>query len=71
LPIVFCLLFSLHIFRYRLATLYYLQGKFKESIAMCELVLDVKPWHFGCLSGITLCYAELGDRVNVSFIELD
>lgn len=59
------------IFRCRLATLYYLQGKFKESIAMCELVLDVKPWHFGCLSGITLCYAELGDRVNVSCIELD
>ena len=48
----------------RLATIYYLQGKFKESIAMCELVLDIKPWHFGCLSGIVMCYAELGDRVN-------
>ena len=48
----------------RLATLYFLQGKFKESIAMCELVLEVKPWHFGSLSGIVLCYGELGDRVN-------
>jgi len=48
----------------RLATLYYLQGKYKESVAMCELVLDIKPWHFGCLSGIVLCYAQLGDRVN-------
>lgn len=43
----------------RLATLYYLQGKHSESRALCELVLQVKPWHFGALSGLVQVLAQL------------
>ncbi len=43
----------------RLATLYYMLGRYDESKALCELVLDIKPWHFGALSGIVLvCTAK-------------
>ena len=43
----------------RLATLYYMLGRYEESKALCELVLDIKPWHFGALSGIVLvCIAS-------------
>jgi hypothetical protein len=45
----------------RLATLYYMQGKLKESEALCKAVLTVKPWHFGALSGIVMVYAGLHD----------
>jgi len=48
----------------RLATLFYQQGRLKESKALCEAVLSVKPWHFGALSGITLVCAAMGDSVN-------
>jgi hypothetical protein len=41
----------------RLATLYYLQGRYEESERMCLMVLQVKPWHFGALSGIVMVYA--------------
>lgn len=43
----------------RLATLYYLQGKFVESKRMCEHVLEHKPWHIGALSGIVLVCANM------------
>ena len=43
----------------RLATLRYLQGRFDESVALCERVLALKPWHFGALSGIIMCHTEL------------
>ena len=46
----------------RLATLRYLQRRFAESVELCERVLALKPWHFGALSGIVMCYEELGDR---------
>jgi len=36
----------------RLATLYFLQGKFQESYKLCQIILKLKPWHFGALSGI-------------------
>ena len=36
----------------RLATLYYLQARYQESYELCRVVLTVKPWHFGALSGI-------------------
>jgi len=36
----------------RLATLYYLQARYQDSYALCRVVLAVKPWHFGALSGI-------------------
>jgi len=45
----------------RLATVLYLQGRLEESKALCEAVLDVKPWHFGALSGIVMVCAGLRD----------
>ena len=45
----------------RLATLYYMQGRFEESEILCQTVLAVKPWHFGALSGIVMVYAGLHD----------
>jgi len=48
----------------RLATLMYLQGRLEESKKLCELVLAVKPWHFGAISGVVMIYAALGDTVN-------
>lgn len=48
----------------RLATLLYQQGRLEESKALCEVVLSIKPWHFGALSGIVMVCASLGDTVN-------
>mmetsp|Transcript_36503 Transcript_36503/g.79802 ORF Transcript_36503/g.79802 Transcript_36503/m.79802 type:complete len:400 (-) Transcript_36503:254-1453(-) len=45
----------------RLATLLYQQGRLRESKELCEVVLAVKPWHFGALSGIVMVCAGLGD----------
>jgi hypothetical protein len=45
----------------RLATLYYMQGRLKESAELCKSVLAVKPWHFGALSGLVMVYAGLND----------
>jgi tetratricopeptide (TPR) repeat protein len=45
----------------RLATLYYLQGRLEEALPLNKIVLSVKPWHFGALSGIVMVYAGLGD----------
>ena len=45
----------------RLATLMYLQGRLKESKELCEIVLAVKPWHFGALSGVVMVCAGLSD----------
>lgn len=45
----------------RLATLYYMQGRLEDSEKFCKMVLTVKPWHFGALSGIVMVYAGLHD----------
>lgn len=45
----------------RLATLLFLQGRLEESRELCEVVLSVKPWHFGASSGIVMVCAGLGD----------
>lgn len=45
----------------RLATLYYMQGRYQESKKLCQLVLEQKPWHFGALSGIVMVCANLQD----------
>jgi hypothetical protein len=45
----------------RLATLYFLQGRLEEALPLNKIVLSVKPWHFGALSGIVMVYAGLGD----------
>jgi len=49
----------------RLATLRYMEGDFEESITLCLRVLRAKPWHFGALSGIVMCYAKLSEEANV------
>jgi tetratricopeptide (TPR) repeat protein len=45
----------------RLASLYYLEGRLEEALPLNKIVLSVKPWHFGALSGIVMVYAGLGD----------
>jgi len=45
----------------RLATLKFLQGKLGESKELCEIVLKLKPWHFGALSGAVMVCAGLQD----------
>jgi hypothetical protein len=45
----------------RLATLYYMQGRMDEAETLCKIVLSVKPWHFGALSGIVMIYAGSRD----------
>jgi len=42
----------------RLATLLYMKGMVHESATLCECILVQKPWHFGALSGIVLCYSR-------------
>uniref|UniRef100_A0A7S4J0M5 Uncharacterized protein n=1 Tax=Odontella aurita TaxID=265563 RepID=A0A7S4J0M5_9STRA len=49
----------------RLATLLFLQGRFDESKEACEVVLSVKPWHFGALSGIVMVCQGLNDLDGV------
>ena len=48
----------------RLATLLYRQGRYRESKACCQLVLAVKPWHFGALSGMVMVCTEMRDVMN-------
>jgi hypothetical protein len=49
----------------RLATLFFLQGRYTESKQMCEVVLAVKPWHFGALSGIVMVCKGLKDTPDM------
>jgi len=51
----------------RLATLYYMAGRYEESKALCELVLDVKPWHFAALSGIVMVCTAQNDATGARF----
>jgi tetratricopeptide (TPR) repeat protein len=41
------------------ATVLYLMGRFPESVADIDRVLALEPRHFGALSGLGLCDAEL------------
>jgi len=43
----------------RRATLYYLMGRYDDSLADIEAVLALEPRHFGALSGRGLCLVEL------------
>lgn len=51
----------------RLATLYYLQGRYDQSFKLCRVVLELKPWHFGALSGIVAVCIGKGDREAARF----
>lgn len=43
------------------ATVYYLMGRFDESIADCVKTLELEPRHFGALSGLGLIHSALDD----------
>jgi tetratricopeptide (TPR) repeat protein len=43
----------------KLATVYYLQGRFEESMALCRKVVSVKPNHFGAWSGLAMSLIKL------------
>lgn len=47
----------------RRAVLYYLQGRYRKSLADCQQVVALNPIHFGALHGMGLCYAALGEYV--------
>ena len=49
----------------RLATLMFLQSRYEDSLELCLLVLQLKPWHFGALSGIVMVYQGLQDNENM------
>ena len=46
----------------RLATLMYLQQRFEESEELCKIVLQLKPWHFGALSGMVMVQQGLQNQ---------
>mmetsp|Transcript_55234 Transcript_55234/g.152036 ORF Transcript_55234/g.152036 Transcript_55234/m.152036 type:complete len:220 (+) Transcript_55234:75-734(+) len=50
----------------RMATILFLQGRYDESVEMCLKVLELKPWHFGALSGIVMCYSRLGNAEEMN-----
>jgi tetratricopeptide (TPR) repeat protein len=45
----------------RRAVLYYIQGKYRKSLADCQQVVQLDPIHFGALHGIGLCHLALGE----------
>lgn len=45
----------------RRAVLYYMQGRYRNSLADCQQVVALNPIHFGALHGMGLCYAALGE----------
>ena len=42
------------------ATLYFLVGEYRKSLADCDQVIERNPHHFGVLSGYAQIYARLG-----------
>lgn len=50
----------------RLATLYYLQGRYDASYTLCRLVLHNKPWHVGALSGMVMVCLARNDRLDAT-----
>lgn len=46
------------------ATLYFLIGEYRKSLADCDEVLKRNPHHFGALSGTGMNYVELDELVK-------
>eukprot|EP00448_Togula_jolla_P012947 CAMPEP_0170595976 /NCGR_PEP_ID=MMETSP0224-20130122/14856_1 /TAXON_ID=285029 /ORGANISM="Togula jolla, Strain CCCM 725" /LENGTH=547 /DNA_ID=CAMNT_0010920207 /DNA_START=6 /DNA_END=1649 /DNA_ORIENTATION=- len=44
------------------ATALYMLDEISRSIKDCSKVLELKPKHFGCLSGLGFCHAQRGDE---------
>ncbi len=53
----------------KLATTLYLQDRYRESIAECEIALNLNPDHFGAWNGMGLCLYNIGrfDKAIPSF----
>ena len=45
----------------RRAVLYYMQGRYSQSLTDCQQVVALNPIHFGAIHGMGLCYAALGE----------
>ena len=45
----------------RRAVLYYLQGRYRQSLSDCQQVVELNPIHFGAIHGMGLCHAALGE----------
>ena len=43
----------------RRATILYIRGRHARSMELCELVIEMKPYHFGAWHGIALCAVKL------------
>jgi len=46
----------------RRAVLYFVQHRYLESMADCQRVIELVPYHFGALHGLGLCHAVLGQH---------
>ena len=46
------------------ATVYFLMGRYEESIADLERTLSLEPRHFGAFSGLRLVYSHLEDNTS-------
>lgn len=44
------------------ATVYYLMGKYPESVLDIQRTLELEPRHFGALSGLGMIYMEMGQK---------
>ncbi|MBW4656400.1 MAG: tetratricopeptide repeat protein [Kaiparowitsia implicata GSE-PSE-MK54-09C] len=47
----------------RRAVLYFIQKRYRQSLADCDQVLELNSIHFGALHGKGLCHAALGEYV--------
>ena len=45
----------------RRAVLYYITGRYQQSLDDCQMVVKLNPIHFGALHGIGLCQIALGN----------
>jgi tetratricopeptide (TPR) repeat protein len=55
----------------KLATVYYLQGKLRESAVLCREVLGEKPHHFGAASGLVQVLVGLDELDEAMAVALD